>query len=218
MTFMRPGGHPWFNPSSDDDIALTTYSLAQPQMIMEYDELEVLCGYVDELSKLGGPGTGAPQGRFLVFQHWGPWANGSRPFMALMEPRAKLLGEAIHKSNFSKVMLIVTTFMKGSLRTLADSIDKKLEYLGLLWYFSGDDITDETYFTDDIGYLAKKLQLERLTIMTGAFNGEVEKRLAQALEQAPDLRIVQVHDKQENGLYPRLATPNIDAMLQRRER
>lgn len=213
---MRPGGHPWFNPSSDDDIALTTYTLDQPQLMMEYDELEVFCSYAEELGKLGSPGASPVPGRFLVFQHWGPWANGSRPFMALMEPRAKLLGEAIHKSNFTKVMLIVTTFMKGSLRTLADSIDKKLEYLGLLWYFSGDDITDESYFIDDIGYLAKKLQLERLTIMTGAFNETVEKRLAQALEQAPTLRIVQIHDKQENGRYPRLPTPNIDAMLRGR--
>lgn len=215
MTMMRPTSRPWFNPSSPADRALTTYTLDEPQLILEFDELEIMGEWIKEVARLQTGSNQKGNIDFLVFQNWGPATPQGRSYFFLNAERATELGGYIKISNCQKLMLIVTTFQKGALKVLADSIDKPMAYVGLLWYFSGDDITDEACFPEEIGYLAKKLQLRRLAILTGAFNESVEKKLAECLAEASSLEVVSIHHKDDEARYPKLPTPLIEATLKR---
>jgi hypothetical protein len=77
---------------------------------------------------------------------------------------------------------------------------------------SGDDITDEPENVDDIAYVANKLNIKRLSILTGAFNEECHDRLAENLKENKSLQYFCVFENDDSEQWPCFPTPKIDAI------
>ena len=201
-------GLAFFDPDLDADIRLTTYQVGASQVVLEVDRVEVL----EEFLKISKGG----QSDFLVFINLGdPDASGSRAYKWFDKKRATQLGGLLKGGPFKKLMLVATSFEPGSLQVLAEAIGRPMEMLSLLYYFSGDDLTDYPEVCGEIGIVAQKLRLERLCLLTGEFNGTLDKKLAQALKPVSTLKVAQVLKKDDAKTWPRIPTPERDAALRR---
>lgn len=196
-------GRAWFDPNSNSDLRLTTYGPDEPQVMLEVDDLAPLEAFCEKL--------GASPGKidFLVFQNWGEEKNNSRAFFWFSKERAARLGQILRPTRFKKLLLICTTCEAGALRVLADELGRPMEMVGVCWYFSGDDLTDDPTFPYDIGYLATRLELERLSILTALSNDTVNQQLASALAPASSLRIVRVFEKDDAKSWPQMRIPGL---------
>lgn len=200
---------PFFDPSSAADKRLATYGDRCP-IPLEVDTPE---GFARTQQPPFAAGAD-----FVVYQNWGPTTRGSdgrlgRPFMWLAEERARDLGAALRDGPTTKLWLVVTMFGPGALRAFADAVGPgQLEMLGLLWYFSGDDFTDEAENAADVAYLARTLGLSRLAILTAAWDAGCEARLAKALEGQDTLEVLRVFEKDDGATWPRVATPLLDEL------
>lgn len=197
ITFGAVGSAQWFNPASASDRQLTTYDTLPP--MVETDSLEALGQLRD------------PKDQFVVYQHWWPASpDGSRPLGAMKVDHVAPLVKAIKGGPIRQFMLVTGGFVGGAIRALGQQLQgHDLEYLGLFWYYSGDDITDDAGFPDEIAETCKALKVQRLSILTAAFNARVEEKLAQGLK---GLKKCRVFEKDDAARYPAFRTPKLDSL------
>lgn len=162
----------------------------------------------------------SPGNEFIIYQQWGPTrADGGRSYLWLDIPTAERLAEGISKGFTKNLILVCTMFEPGSIQRFADvlvgsnsSASPSLDLLGLFWYFSGDDITDEPENVDDIAYAVNKLNIKRLSILTRVFNDECHGRLAENLKENKSLQYFSVFENDDSEQWPPFPTPEIDAI------
>lgn len=203
---------PWFDPGSEADQKLLLSP--KPLVPLEVDTFEGLLRVLQpDLS---------PTNAAVVYQNWGdsvvaPDGSSARPFKWLSKERASEVGRALKGGPVRTFVFIVTMFGPGALRAFADALGPgQLSMLGLFWYLSGDDVTDEEENAADIGYAATTLGVERLSVLTGAFDGGCDERLAAALAGASRLRRCRVFRKDEGNTWPAMAAPKVAAVVEGR--
>ncbi|MBW4691252.1 MAG: hypothetical protein KME27_05740 [Lyngbya sp. HA4199-MV5] len=215
---------PWFDPRSPHDLKVTTY--LEPQHPIEVDTIENL--------RLSQSALYAPRNQFIVYQQWGERPTErdralgvlsnpvtGRIYYALTETAAVAIAEIIRGGPTRNLMLLCTTFMPSAIRAFVDTLTQnetpndapQLEFLGLFWYFSGDDITDEPEHSTDVAYAANSLRLKRLTVLTGAFNDECEDLLVAGLQQNTTLEHFGIFHKNELHKWKQIPTPKVDALI-----
>lgn len=130
----------WFDGRRSCDRALVPHETLPPAM--EIDSVAIL-RHVAAL---------APRSRWwdlLVYQHWRPMeADGSRLYQALMPDQAREVAAILGPLPVRRLLVVGTGFYEGSIRAFAETLAqgrRTLETLGLFWYFSGDDITDQAF-------------------------------------------------------------------------
>ena len=202
----------WFDPDSPNDLKVTTYSELQEPI--EVDTINALRSSQSE--------TFHPHNEFVIYQQWGKnLPDGGRYYYWLDIDTATTVAEIIKGGPTHKLILMCTTFQPGAIQRFAEALvqdqldnsGSQLEYLGLFWYFSGDDITDNPECATEIAYAANSLQLKRLSILTGAFNSECEDHLVEGLRQNSTLECLSVFYKDEQYIWEQIPTPRVDEML-----
>jgi len=78
---------------------------------------------------------------------------------------------------------------------------------------SGDDLTDTPEVATEVAEAASKLGLRRLAIMTGAWNADCERRLAEGLRGARSLECAGVFHKDDEKTWPLIDTPLVRAAV-----
>ncbi len=203
---------PFFDISSPHDQKLTTYD-SPIESYYEVDQIEV---FEQLQSDKYSPGN-----EFIIYQQWGPTReDGGRPYFWLDIPTAERLASGISKGFTKNLILVCTMFEPGSIQRFTNVLisnnslgaPPSLDLLGLFWYFSGDDITDEPENVDDIAYVANKLNIKRLSILTRDFNDECHDRLAENLKENKSLQYFSVFENDDSEQWPRFPTPKIDAI------
>lgn len=201
---MRLCRSPWFDPASAHDRKLLPCGAGGEVIVV--DSLAAARGIAVE--SIGKPRL------TLNYQQWGPEeSDGSRAYFWLDRATAVELGKRLATAPIASLVLVVTMFEPGALCALVDELES-LEGLGLFWYFSGDDVTDDAVgIAADIGHAARRLGLGRISILTGAFDGSCDEALARALAGCADLKRCDVFLTDEEHTWPEAATPRLDAML-----
>ncbi len=203
---------PWFDPRSQADQKVTTYD--EPQDPLEVDTLEALKAVQEPRF--------SPRNRFIVYQQWGAVEpDGSRPYFWLDKPAAQAVAQAIAGGPARSLILLCTTFQKGAIRQFSDTLSTQkgagerepLEMLGFFWYFSGDTIDDEPESADEIAYAANRLNLSRLSLLTGTFSPEIEDRLLRGLKDNVRLKRFGAFGKDESYTWPAFAAPRLEAFV-----
>lgn len=206
---------PFFDRTSLNDIKLTTYNDKKLNPV-EVDKKSFL-----ELTQTEHFN---PWNEFIIYQHWGQDTESTdgipcRLYKALDKYEADDIAKIIKGGPTRKIILVCTGFMRGSIRQFAETLSADsphhLEMLGLFWYFSGDDITDEKEDPYDVAYAVNQLKVKRLSILTAEFNKEVEESLAEGISDNKDIKYVGIFQKEETFKWPKFETPNIDAIVQR---
>lgn len=208
VAFGATGSAPWFNPRSESDRAVL---MRTPTHLLETDDPRVL-------AEIGGAKY-APHHEFVLYQPWRePGAGGNlRPLGALTQSMTPAIGAALAGGPVKHLFLITGGIFPGALTALRESLQgHRLETLGLFWYFSGDDITDEPRVVDEIVSLCQACQTERLSLLTAAVDSVVEGRLVKGLANAPAMKECVVFEKDDDARYPRFRTPSLDALLRSR--
>ncbi len=189
------GSSQWFHPRSPSDLALTLY----PELpaLAETDSLELLPTL-----------KSAP---FIIYQHWwesGP--SGARPVGALKADQVEPIAVALRGGQTRNLMLVTAGFVEKAIQRLGLELQgHDLDYLGLFWCFSGDDISDVPSAAAEIVETCKLLKVKRLAIVTAAFNGAIEKKLADGLGK---LEACGVFRQDDGARYPRFPSPLLDRL------
>lgn len=206
--FGARGSAPWFNPNSENDRRLL---MSTPAALLETDSPQVL-------KDIAKPKY-APHNQFVLYQ---PWREPSSPgnvrlLGALTESMAPEIGAALVGGPVKHFFLITGGVFPGALTALKNALQgHRLETLGLFWYYSGDDMTDDPRVVEDLVGLCQACKTERLSLLTAAVDSVVERRLADGLLNAPYMREVSVFEKDDHARYPRFRTPMLEAMLRER--
>lgn len=197
---------PFFDASSTDDQRLTTY--AETQKPLETDLTKFLRFIADPRF--------APLNEAVAFQQWGPETpDGTggvhRPYFWLDRGTAGTLAEALAESPVRRLILIFTMFEPGALLALATGLSASraapaLDMLGLWWALCGDDMTDDPGIAREVAQAAAALGVERLSLLTRAFDGRVEAALAEGFAAAPRLRTVRVFRRDDENRWPAFDT------------
>lgn len=199
----------WFNPDSRDDQVLTTYDT--PLESFEVDNLEAL--------KIIRSDKWSPKNEFVIFQQWGPVeTDGSRTYFWFDQKTAYEVGKIVKNSTVHKLILIFTTIEPGALETFAKMLPPgQLEFLGLFWALSGDNIVDGMPdIASEIVAATNHLHLSRLSILTLKFDEKTENLLAEALKEKSSLKKVEIFKRVNNDKYSRFEMPNINAEIENR--
>lgn len=202
------GSAAWFNPRSHDDVKIL---LSQPSALLETDDPQVLAQI--------GESRYHPQHHFVLYQPWRePLANSSKRLVGAMVPAmAGPVGECLSQSPVRHLFLITGGIFKGALGALREGLrGHQLETLGLVWHFTGDDITDVPTMADEIAELCAACGARRLSMITGAWSQGVEKQLVRRFAEVPELRVCAAFEKDDRATYPRFHTPKLDALMAQR--
>ncbi len=203
---------PFFDVSSPHSQKLTTYD-SPIESYYEVDQIEVFKQLQSDKYSLGN--------EFIIFQQWGPTReDGSRPYFWLDIPTAERLAKGVSKGFTKNLILVCTMFEPGAIRRFTDVLigsnslaSPSLDLLGLFWYFSGDDITDEPENAEDIAYAVNRLNIRRLSILSGAYDQACHDRLVESLRDNKSLQYFSVFENDDNGQWPRFSTPEIDTII-----
>jgi hypothetical protein len=199
MRMMAVGSSQWFNPASPSDRSLTLQTALPP--MVETDSLEILQTLQNQQH--------APRNGFVVYQHWWePSASGGRPVGALKPDQVAPIAAALRGGPTRHFILVTGGFVERSIQRLGLELQgHDLDTLGLFWYFSGDDISDVPSAAQEIVETCKLLKVKRLSILTGAFNQDIERKLAQGLGK---LEACGIFQKDDGARYPRFPSPTLD--------
>ena len=203
------GGQPWFEPRSEPDRRVTGFE--HPMKVVEIDFLPVVAEVLPRLACDA-----------LCYQHWKYGQGQGRAYVGLDSESAAQLGAGIQGSSIHSLALVVTDFSPGSIRDFARALSPhRLKTLGLFWYLSGSDLTDSvgparTMFgqpcvSEEIAEAARLLQVERLRVLTGAFNEQCDAALAESLKGLATLKRCDIFLKDDTHAYP----PAVAHKLQR---
>lgn len=207
MVYGALGSAPWFNPRSEADRRVL---MEDHPAVLETDDPAVLTALGQEPC--------APHSHALLYQPWRePDERGVRLLGALTGEMARATGEALKGSPVEHLYLVTGGILPGALTELRNALGgHRLKTLGVFWYFSGDDMTDDPRVVDDIVALCQSSGTERLSILTAAVDAVVEQRLTRGLEEAPLLTECSVFEKDDQARYNRFRTPTLDALLRKR--
>jgi hypothetical protein len=205
---------PWFDPQSFSDQKLTTYR--ENQQPLEVDSMDSL--------KITQIDSFSPWNRFVVYQQWGDEAlHGGRYYHWLDKKTAGLVAKTINGGPTKNIIFLCTMFEPGAIRYFADILlngssrneQAPIDMLGLFWCFNGASVTDEPENVEDIAYTIDRMQLKRLSILTGHFDNEFENALADRLldKNNTSLEHFGVFQKDDSYQWPRFPTPRMDAMV-----
>ncbi len=201
------GSAAWFNPRSQADLSIL---LSRPQALMETDDPQVL-------ARIGDPQY-APHHQFVLYQPWREPLQGTskRLLGASMPDMLGPAGQSLKGSPVRHLFLITGGIFRGALAALSQGLaGHSLETLGLVWHFTGDDITDVPTMADEIADCCAACNVQRLSLLTAAMNRQVEQQLANRLAQLPQLLQCQIFEKDRSSSYPRFPTPILEAALRR---
>lgn len=189
----------WMNPESPYDCALWLRDTV-PEHYTE-------CDYLPLLAMMRPPFSHS-----LVYQNWRlSDQDGIRLYGASLPAELAELGKVLRESDVRELLLLAGGFMPGSIRALAENLSgHNLDYLGLGWVFTGDDITDKPSYPNEIAFAVKELGVKRLCLITAVFNDKVESALFDALEG--ESVEVGVFGQESGEIYPRYLTPLLDRL------
>jgi hypothetical protein len=207
LAFGATGSAPWFNPRSEADLKVL---MSQPRSLLETDDPRVL--------QQIAAGQHQPHANFLIYQPWREPAQGNiRMLGALTEAMTPSIGQAVRGSSVKHIFLVSGGISPRALTALKEALQgHRLETIGVFWYYSGDDMTDDPSVLDELVALCQGSQTERLSLLTAAVDSVAEKRLVDGILNAPCMRECSVFEKDDQARYPRFRTPMLDAMLQKR--
>lgn len=207
MVYGALGSAPWFNPGSKSDRKVL---MGDHQAVLETDDPAVLAA-------LRGAKY-APHHGTVLYQPWRePDPRGVRLLGAMTPEMATVAGEALRGGPVEHLYLVTGGILSGALLELRNALrGHRLKTLGVFWYFSGDDMTDDPRVVDDIVALAQSSGTERLSILTAAVDSVVEQRLARGLEESPLVRECSVFEKDDQARYARFRTPDLDKLMAER--
>jgi hypothetical protein len=202
------GSSAWFNPKSPDDLRVL---MGQPRTVIETDDPKVLAslGRSDEL----------PEDTVVIYQPWREPLPGSdaRLLGAMVSEMSRPIGESLSESSIKHLFLITGGVFSGALGALKDSLNgHQLETLGIVWHFTGDDITDVPTMVEEIAELCEACGTQKLSLLTGAFDTGTEKKMVESFKHVPTLMECSVFENDRRGRYPRYRTPKLDPFLQSR--
>lgn len=205
--FGAVGSSAWFNPRSPYDSELL---LSEPSQLMETDSLEVL-------SKAGEPEYRG-QSEFVLYQPWRePNNNGARMLGAMNSSMANQIGRAVKGSPIRNFFLISGGFSRGSVSALDKALGgHQLETLGLFWFFSGDDITDDPFIIEEITALCRNSKVQKLSLLTAVMNSKSESLLIEGLAAAPSVKQCAVFEKDDKANYRPFELLALDEFLKNR--
>jgi len=202
------GSAAWFDPRSQDDLRIL---LRQPRALLETDDPQVLARI--------GEAQYHPHHHFVLYQPWRePLEDGRKRLLGAMVPSmAGPVGECLRQSPVRHLFLITGGIFKGALGALKEGLGgHRLETLGLVWHFTGDDITDVPTMADEIADLCAACGNQKLSLITGAWSKSVEKQLVGRFADLPELKVCSAFEKDDRARYPRFKTPGLDGLLSRR--
>lgn len=202
------GSTTWINPSDPEDIKLL---LQTPAALMETDDFCVLRDIKNPKYE--------PYNQCLVYQPWPEPREGSglRLFEAVTTTVARRIGECISGSPVRHLFLVVVGINVGALAELVQGLNgHQLDTLGLAWYFSGEDITDDPSMASQIGELCKACKNSRLLLLTPGWYEYLEKNFISAFEDVATLKECRVFWTKSNGVHRPIRTSALDAVLQER--
>lgn len=195
------GSVAWFNPSSQDDLKLL---MGTPPGVLETDDPAVL----------------AKIGQFpyscVFYQPWRePLENRSvRLVGATVADMLRPAGKSLAGSPVKHFFLVTGGIFRGALAAFQEGLaGHQLETLGLIWHFTGDDLTDVPTMAEEIAHLCRACGVKKLSLVSSAFNQEVERQMVRHFAQVPSLRQCSVWEKDRKSQYPRYQTPELDALL-----
>ncbi|MFC1745336.1 hypothetical protein ACFL35_15185 [Candidatus Riflebacteria bacterium] len=212
--FASPLCHsPWFNPDNPNDLRVTNFS--ENCSPIEVDSIAALQYVMTDFF--------APNNGFVIYQQWGEeQEDGSRLFFWLDCKTVKLIADIIKGGPTKKLVLLCTTFEPGAIKLLAellgDDTSSQLEYLGMFWYFSGDDITDAPDIIAEINYAVDRLQLQSLSILTEEFDDRCKNLLFEGLKDNRSLLKFGVYRKNDAQTWPAFPTAKIDEIIKSNRR
>ncbi len=209
VAFGATGSAPWFSSASESDRQVL---MIQPEAVLETDSLQVLQTISDKQY--------APHHRCVLFQPWRePAQNPKVRWLGAMTPEmGTAVGKAVSLSPVQHLYLVTGGITRGAIDALTEALDgQHLETVGLFWYFSGDDMTDEPAVMDEIAKLCAESQTQRLSILSAAVDSVSENRLIEGLKSAPSLKECSVFEKDDHAKYPRFRTPMLDTFLRDRQ-
>jgi len=151
----------------------------------------------------------------VIYQHFNPpTAAGLRPVGSMRVDAAEPVAAALRGGPTRSLILVTGGFMRGAITAFGQALEgHELDLLGLFWYYSGDDITDDPKYAEEIADACRRLRVKKLTILTGALNESTETRLASGLAPLADLRVCRLFEKDEGARYRPFPTPKIEAAL-----
>jgi hypothetical protein len=202
---------PWFDPRSVHDWGILLREVRAGDFVIEVDSFEALRAVESEEFRSRRRGT-------LLYQQWGRiLPTGGRHYLGLDEASAQKVAETIAKGPTREILLLCSMFAQGGMRrfaeTLARSSPGQLEFAGFLWYFTGDDLTDDPERATELAEAARLLGLKRVSILTAKFDDACEVRLVEGLRGNKALERFAVFEKDDAKTWPRIPTPKIDALF-----
>ncbi|MBT9582133.1 hypothetical protein IV102_02220 [bacterium] len=202
------GSVAWFNPHSEADVKLL---MGQPEAVLETDDPGVLAKIGDNQYH--------PHSQFVLYQPWRePVENRTvRLIGAMVASMSGPAGESLAKSHVKHFFFVTGGVFRGSLGAFKEGLaGHQLETLGIVWHFTGDDITDVPTMVEEIADLARACSVQKLSLVTAAFNRGVERQMVQHFATVPSLRQCSVWREDRGATYPRFNTPKLDAWLAKR--
>lgn len=202
------GSVAWFDPHSKADVKLL---MGHPKALLETDDPRVL-------AKIGSPQY-HPHNQFVIYQPWREPVEDRtvRLVGAMVASMSGPAGESLAKSPVKHFFLVTGGVFRGALGAFKEGLaGHPLETLGIVWHFTGDDITDVPTMVEEIADLAAACSVQKLSLVTSAFNPEVERQMVQHFATVPSLRQCSVWREEKGATYPRFNTPKLDAVLARR--
>jgi len=195
------GSVAWFNPASQADLRLL---MGTPPGVLETDDPAVL-------AKIGDYPYSC-----VFYQPWREPVAGRtvRLVGATVADMLRPAGQSLAGSPIQHLFLVTGGIFRGALAALKEGLaGHQLETLGLIWHFTGDDITDVPTMVEEITALAAACGVRKLSLVTSAFNQEVERQMVRHFVHVPSLQQCSVWEKDKASRYPRYQTPELDALL-----
>ena len=123
-------------------------------------------------------------------------------------------GQRLAGSGVRHLFLVTGGVFRGALGAFHQALaGHPLETFGIVWHFTGDDISDVPTMVEEIAGLAAACAVRKLSLVTTAFTSRIEKQMVECFGRVPSLRECSVWEKDKASKYPRYPSPLLDALL-----
>lgn len=194
------GSVAWFNPRSGSDVKLL---MGAATGVLETDDPAVL-------------GRLEPSDECVFYQPWREPVEGGtvRLVGATVADMLVPAGQRLAGSGVRHLFLVTGGVFRGALGAFHQALaGHPLETFGIVWHFTGDDISDVPTMVEEIAGLAAACAVRKLSLVTTAFTSRIEKQMVECFGRVPSLRECSVWEKDKASKYPRYPSPLLDALL-----